>query len=69
MMKTTLHIISRAMFSTDSDEVVDVVERGVGQYQATVRPGLLDMLRFPAWLTRWLSFRLDMEPLTIRQGS
>ena len=57
MMRTTLHIISRAMFSSDSDEIVDVVERGVGQYQATVRPNLLDLLRFPVWLTRLLSFR------------
>jgi len=57
MMHTTLHIISRAMFSSDSDEIVDVVERGVGQYQAAVRPGLLDLLRFPVWLTRLLSFR------------
>ena len=52
MMHTTLHIISRAMFSSDSDEIVDVVERGVGQYQAIVRPNLLDLLRFPVWLTR-----------------
>ena len=57
MMHMTLHIISRAMFSSDSDEIVDVVERGVGQYQASVRPGLLDLLRFPVWLTRMLSFR------------
>jgi cytochrome P450 len=57
MMHTTLHIISRAMFSSDSDEIVDVVERGVGQYQASVRPSLLDLLRFPLWLTRLLSFR------------
>ena len=57
MMHTTLHIISRAMFSSDSDDIVDVVERGVGQYQTTVRPGLLDLLRFPVWLTRLLSFR------------
>ncbi len=57
MMKTTLHIISRAMFSSDSDEIVDVVERGVGQYQRTVRPGLLDLLGLPAWLSRVLSSR------------
>jgi hypothetical protein len=38
MMHTALHIISRAMFSSDSDDIVDVVERGVGQYQATTRP-------------------------------
>ncbi len=57
MMKTTLHIISRAMFSSDSDEIVDVVERGVGHYQRTVRPGLLDLLGLPAWLSRVLSSR------------
>ena len=60
MMHMTLHIISRAMFSSDSDEIVDVVERGVGQYQATVRPSLLDLLRFPVWLTRLFSFRRAM---------
>src|SRR5579863_1859442 len=57
MMHTTLHIISRAMFSSDSDDIVDVVERGVGQYQATVRPSLLDLLHFPVWLAQLLSFR------------
>src|SRR6185312_12200023 len=29
MMHATLHIISRTMFSSDSDEIVDIVERGV----------------------------------------
>jgi cytochrome P450 len=57
MMHTTLHIISRAMFSSDSDEIVDVVEGGVGRYQTTVRPGLLDLLHFPEWLARLLSPR------------
>src|SRR6516165_6156060 len=31
MMHTTLHIISRTMFSADSDEIVNVVERSVEQ--------------------------------------
>jgi cytochrome P450 len=57
MMHTTLHIISRAMFSSNSDEIVDVVERGVGLYQTTVRPGLLDLLHVPKWLTRLASPR------------
>ncbi len=57
MMHATLHIISRAMFSSDSDDIVDVVERGVGQYQTTVRPHLLDLLHIPEWLTRLLSPR------------
>src|ERR1700729_3277491 len=34
MMQVTLHIISRAMFSSDSDEIVDVVEGGVSEYQS-----------------------------------
>ena len=59
MMQTTLHIISRAMFSANSDEIVDIVEQGVGRYQTAVRPNLLDLLGFPAWLTRLFSFRRD----------
>src|SRR6202521_2437714 len=55
MMHATLHIISRAMFSSDSDEIVDVVGSGVERYQRTVRPRLLDLLQFPEWLTRLLS--------------
>lgn len=57
MMHTTLHIISRAMFSSDSDDIVDAVERGVTLYQANVRPSLLDLLRFPIWLTKLFDFR------------
>ncbi len=33
----------------------EIVERGVGQYQTTVRPGLLDLLQAPEWLTRLVS--------------
>jgi cytochrome P450 len=57
MMHTTLHIISRTMFSADSRHIVEVVERGVGQYQTAVRPHLLDLLGFPAWFTNLLSRR------------
>lgn len=55
MMHATLHIISRAMFSSDSDEIVDTVERGVNRYQNTVRPSLLDLLHVPLWLTRLIA--------------
>ncbi len=55
MMHTTLHIISRAMVSSDSDEIIDVVERGVSEYQTTVRPNLLDLLHFPEWFTKLVS--------------
>ena len=50
MMHATLHIISRAMFSSDSDDIVDVVATGVERYQANVRPNLLDLLGLPRWL-------------------
>jgi cytochrome P450 len=52
MMHATLHIISRTMFSSDSDEIVAVVESGVERYQAEVRPGLADLLELPMWLSR-----------------
>jgi cytochrome P450 len=55
MMHLTLHIISKAMFSSDSDEIVDTVEGGVNQYQTLVRPSLLDLLHFPQWFARLLA--------------
>ncbi|HKW53083.1 MAG TPA: cytochrome P450 [Stellaceae bacterium] len=57
MMKATLDIISRTMFSSDSDEIVGVVERGVGHYQSGIRPGLIDLLELPQWLSRLTSWR------------
>jgi cytochrome P450 len=52
MMHATLHIISRAMFSSDSDDIVDTVERGVTNYQNSVRPGFFDLVGAPDWLAR-----------------
>jgi cytochrome P450 len=54
-MQATLHIISRAMFSSDSDEIVDAVEASVAQYQTRIRPRLLDFLHFPEWFTNLVS--------------
>jgi cytochrome P450 len=51
MMQTTLTIISRTMFSSDSDDIVDIVGRGVERYQAEVRPTLADLLGLPQWLS------------------
>jgi cytochrome P450 len=64
MMHTTLHIISKAMFSVDSDEIVNVVERGVEEYQKSVRPTLLDLLHAPVWLTRVFSPRKPIPALS-----
>jgi cytochrome P450 len=50
MMKLTLHIISRTMFSTDSEAMLDIMERGAGSYQAGMRPNVMDFLGLPAWL-------------------
>ena len=50
MMQVTLNIISRTMFSSDSDEITAIMERSVGRYQAEMRPNILDFLNAPAWL-------------------
>src|SRR5215475_7675607 len=55
MMHATLHIISRAMFSSDSDEIVDVVEGDIKLYQSKVRPILADFLHLPQWLARLIA--------------
>jgi cytochrome P450 len=55
MMHATLHIISRAMFSSDSDEIVASVEGGVGEYQTKVRPNIFDLLHWPNWFARLIS--------------
>jgi cytochrome P450 len=52
MMHATLHIIARTMFSSDSGDIVDIVESGVHRYQAEVRPELADLLELPLWLSR-----------------
>jgi cytochrome P450 len=50
MMEATLTIISRTMFSSDSDRMVTIMERSAGRYQAQMRPNMMDFLGFPAWL-------------------
>jgi cytochrome P450 len=57
MMHATLHVISRTMFSSDSDDIVDIVERGVEGYQARVRPSFADLAGLPAWLTPFSGHR------------
>jgi cytochrome P450 len=50
MMEVTLNIISRTMFSSDSDHIAAIIERGAGRYQAKMRPNMMDFLGLPAWL-------------------
>ena len=46
MMEVTLNIISRTMFSSDSDHIVAIMERSAGRYQAQMRPNMMDFLGF-----------------------
>jgi cytochrome P450 len=50
MMQVTLNIISRTMFSNDSDDIVNIMERSAGRYQFEMRPNVMDMLGWPKWL-------------------
>jgi cytochrome P450 len=50
MMEVTLNIISRTMFSSDSDDIVTIMGRSAGRYQTEMRPNIMDMLGWPRWL-------------------
>jgi cytochrome P450 len=50
MMGVTLNIISRTMFSSDSERIAAIMERGVERYQAQMRPNMMDILALPPWL-------------------
>ncbi len=50
MMALTLNIISRTMFSSDSDHIVAIMDRGANRYQAQMRPNIMDFLGWPRWL-------------------
>ncbi len=50
MTAVTLNIISRTMFSSDSDHIVGIMEVGLGRYQTEMRPNMMDFLGLPAWL-------------------
>ena len=53
MMQVTLNIISRTMFSSDSDDIATIMGRSAGRYQTEMRPNIMDMLGWPRWLTAW----------------
>src|SRR6202047_128274 len=63
MMEVTLNIISRTMFSSDSDHIVAIMERGAGRYQAQMRPNMLDFIGLPAWLAGLGRIRVAAPPL------
>jgi cytochrome P450 len=50
MMEVTLKIISRTMFSSDSDDIMAIMGHAAGRYQAKVRPNILDLVGLPVWI-------------------
>lgn len=57
MMRLTLLIVARTMFSTDAQDIVPIVEHAVERYQVEVRPSLFDLVNLPEWLPRPSKFR------------
>jgi cytochrome P450 len=53
MMAVTLKIISRTMFSSDSDDVMNVMSHAAGRYQESVRPNVLDLFGVPDRIAGW----------------
>jgi cytochrome P450 len=64
MMQATLTVISRTMFSSDSEHIADVVRRGVERYQSEVRPTLADFLGLPQWLSHRGKLRASARALS-----
>lgn len=56
MMRTTLQVISRTMFSTDSDSIVEIVREAFDHYVEDFPVGLLDLVPF---LRPWRDRRLQ----------
>jgi cytochrome P450 len=52
MMRLTLDIIARAMFSSDAEDIAAIVATGADRYQTEMRPTLFDLLPLPRWLPR-----------------
>ena len=57
MSRVTLDIISRTMFSSDSDAIVGIIERDFARYQADIQPNFLDYVGAPSWLAGWRRVR------------
>jgi cytochrome P450 len=53
MMRLTLKIISRTMFSSDSEDIAAIIERSFADSQSGSMPNAFDYLGLPAWLAGW----------------
>ena len=65
MTEVTLQIISRTMFSSDSNDMADIMERSFREYQAQMRPNVLDFIGMPAWLAGL--GRMNVAKRTLRE--
>ncbi|HUN52708.1 MAG TPA: cytochrome P450 [Candidatus Sulfotelmatobacter sp.] len=57
MSRLTLAIIARTMFASESEAIVDIIERDFATYQADIQPNLLDYVGGPGWLAGWRRVR------------
>jgi cytochrome P450 len=52
IVRLTLTIISKAMFSLDSSDELMEIAKGISKYQTVVHPGIADLLGLPQWIPR-----------------
>jgi cytochrome P450 len=52
IVRLTLTIISKAMFSLDSSQDLMEIAKGITKYQKVVHPGVADLLGLPQWVPR-----------------
>ena len=57
MTALTLAIIAKTMFSSDAEDMGELVARSAERYQIEIRPTLFDLLRVPGWVPRLRSLK------------
>jgi cytochrome P450 len=61
MMEVTLNIISRTMFSSDSNDIIRIMGGAAGRYQARIRPNIFDLFGVPDWLAGMRRLKLAKQ--------
>jgi cytochrome P450 len=57
MIGLTLAIIAKTMFSSDAEDMGELVAKSAERYQIEVRPTLFDLLGLPTWVPRFRSMK------------
>lgn len=57
MIGLTLAIIAKTMFSSDAEDMGELVAKSAERYQIEVRPNLFDLLGLPRWVPRLRSMK------------